>query len=48
MNDKEMWDDLNQALISLNFSKEFVHEIWSIVSAILLLGNIGFDNALQN
>lgn len=42
VNDRQMWDDLTSAFVTLNFSKEAVHEIYSIISSVLLLGNINF------
>lgn len=42
-----MWTDLLTAFKNLEFRKEQIHEIWSIISAVLLLGNVYFDGALQ-
>jgi len=47
-NDRGMWETLIQAFNSLNFSKEIINEIWSIVAAILLLGNLVFDSSSQS
>jgi myosin heavy subunit len=35
-------------LKNLDFKKEQINEIWSVVAAVLLLGNISFDGTLQN
>ena len=43
-----MWAELLQAFKNLDFKKEIINEIWSTISAILLLGNIDFDGTLQN
>jgi myosin heavy subunit len=47
INDRQMWDELNQSLITLDFKKEIIHEIWSIVAAVLLIGNLTFDSTSQ-
>lgn len=41
--DRGMWDDLNGAFNSLGFSTELVKEIWSVVVATLMLGNMNFE-----
>jgi myosin heavy subunit len=46
--DKEMWDDLVGAFTTLGFSQELVREIWSIVAATLLLGNLEFEPGIED
>ena len=48
ISEKEMWNDLLQAFKNLEFKKEHISEIWSVIAAVLLLGNVAFDGALQN
>lgn len=48
LSEKEMWNDLVHSFKNLDFQKEQINEIWSVVAAVLLLGNISFDGTLQN
>lgn len=48
VNDRQMWEELNQSLVSLDFKKEIIHEIWSMIAAVLLIGNLAFDPATHS
>lgn len=38
-----MWDDLIAALKNLEFNQDLIRQMWSVVAATLLMGNIEFE-----